>query len=700
MKTLLGALLLLTSLVHAKKNVCTVTINSSDERQVFQSQLNSQDFNFIELTELGKSSKSGSSDWFQNACSQNIECDVLIISGHFGGSFFGRSKFSLGLSDLERNSCHNRCPGILQKPQEVFLLGCNTLASKELDHRTPGQYLADLIHHGIDPTEAERIVTARYSPIGSSNRDRMQRIFEGVPFIFGFSSVGPSGKHIKPSLQKYLAEVGDYKKHLELIESGELKSNDLFRQNMKVYTIAIASGIKRNDSTYQVKTNSCALLDEKTPLEDRVGRAGRILEEDPFTYFPVVADFFSQNIDTNIVYNSKERLSELVMRITGKLELKDKLLKISQAGGFGAVLQMDLLKLARTVRWISKEEYAIRAKDVLVSLIRSPSPQAADTFCSIHDQYELAGVEIKRQDFPQEFKFNNRHQVKMLSCSQTQDSTITREILDILKKVSLNTIQQTSRYELFGTLALLPGYEEEITDLFISQLGQSCQHEALSCDDYLKMAIVLKSSGARQISFFNQLRTEYANKPDYLMTMKALVSRNKKLEFEVETALLSDSYKSCPDVDDRCVIWAFTGRTEVQNWVAENLDLKVRTRFADSLIQTIVRSKTPIRLNANLATRLLEKLLTSNSFNSHEYLELTTALGNAELNEEQLQLVRDHIKSLVSKYQYYAASAVRYILIQNRHRIKDLRLEELRPAYRAKCTRRVNAMVCSTEAIE
>ena len=51
---------------------------------------------------------------------------------------------------MEEASCQARCAGLFRQPREVFLLACNTLATKDEDSRTPEEYLQVLLEHGFD----------------------------------------------------------------------------------------------------------------------------------------------------------------------------------------------------------------------------------------------------------------------------------------------------------------------------------------------------------------------------------------------------------------------------------------------------------------------------------------------------------------------------------------------------------------------
>lgn len=200
-----------------KKNLCTVTINSTDEADLFKKRLSPHDWNFIELTP--SSTEADTKNWFQAACKKKIECDVLVISGHFAGSFFGKSKFVLPIEELETMSCDKSCDGILNRPKEVFLFGCNTLATKEKDLRSPEEYMQVLRDDGFTAAQASQVVSFRYSGFGESYKTRMSSVFSKTPQIYGFSSKGPSGSTISSMLDKYLQNSKSDYQHFDSMKS-------------------------------------------------------------------------------------------------------------------------------------------------------------------------------------------------------------------------------------------------------------------------------------------------------------------------------------------------------------------------------------------------------------------------------------------------------------------------------------------------
>src|SRR5260370_24340047 len=97
-----------------KKTVCTITVNSPDEKEIFRRNLSRDDFQFVELVERGRP------DWLKSACRTDVRCDVLLISGHFDGGtevYSGRldAREDLPIDEMERASCSDSCPGLFSQ---------------------------------------------------------------------------------------------------------------------------------------------------------------------------------------------------------------------------------------------------------------------------------------------------------------------------------------------------------------------------------------------------------------------------------------------------------------------------------------------------------------------------------------------------------------------------------------------------------
>lgn len=166
---------------HAEtKTVCTVTVNSPDEKEAMRRHLPPGEYRFVELLERAHD------DWLERACHRHIQCDVLVISGHFnaGETFYSDKvdvEASLKMDELERASCSHSCPPLFAKLKEVYLFGCESL----------------------NPN-----ATQYSSAYGESGRERMRRVFAGVPVIYGFSSHAPVGPAAATLLDRYFAAGG------------------------------------------------------------------------------------------------------------------------------------------------------------------------------------------------------------------------------------------------------------------------------------------------------------------------------------------------------------------------------------------------------------------------------------------------------------------------------------------------------------
>ncbi len=261
-----------TSVAHgaapAPFTVCTITANSSNEKNVFRKSLPKGQFEFVELTEA----KGESVSWFDNACAQmkqqHRQCDILLVSGHFAGTaFFGHdengetSDKSWSVDEIESHSCSNDCEEIIRAPKEIFLFGCNTLAGKQKDRRTPQQYQEILVREGIPREQATQMAQFRYGPLGESASDRMERIFWGVPHIYGFDSVAPSGKHIQAALARYLKGVGNYGDHLNQVS--RLTTNRKLELSLGLYNFDQTQGVSVSQPGYQVHEGTCGLKKKK-----------------------------------------------------------------------------------------------------------------------------------------------------------------------------------------------------------------------------------------------------------------------------------------------------------------------------------------------------------------------------------------------------------------------------------------------------
>ncbi|HYC36573.1 MAG TPA: hypothetical protein VEC19_09145 [Usitatibacter sp.] len=183
--------------------VCTITVNSADERDVFKRFLPADRYRFVELAQMGRS------DWLGDACRRGVQCDVLLVSGHFAGTQFYSSRHGehLPVDELERAACSESCSGLFSRLKEVYLFGCDTLKAQPVVSAMP-EVVRGLRSAGMEAGQAARLAAQLSERHGESARGRMRRIFAGVPLIYGFSSLAPYGRVAGPMLEKHFESHG------------------------------------------------------------------------------------------------------------------------------------------------------------------------------------------------------------------------------------------------------------------------------------------------------------------------------------------------------------------------------------------------------------------------------------------------------------------------------------------------------------
>jgi hypothetical protein len=261
----LTALLPLAALAVEPRTVCTVTVNSADERETFREFLPAERFRFVELAELGRR------DWLGAACRAQVKCDVLVVSGHFAGTQFYSSKHGehLPVDEIERVACGDSCPELFSQLKEVYLFGCDTLKGEPVRSASP-EIVRGLVRDGMPPAEAARVAAALSVRHAESARDRMRRAFPGVPVIYGFSSLAPYGRVAGPMLRRHF-EAGA----TEEVGSGEpsQKLLRLFAPSSMVAT----SGMGADEPHADYRAEACRYYDDRSSAAQRLAFVRELL---------------------------------------------------------------------------------------------------------------------------------------------------------------------------------------------------------------------------------------------------------------------------------------------------------------------------------------------------------------------------------------------------------------------------------------
>ena len=236
------------------QTVCTITINSADEKQAFARHLPASKYNFVELVERQRP------DWLASACHAGVRCDVLIISGHYDGHnvFFSDQldeREFLPVDELERVSCSGSCEGLFSQLKEVHLYGCNTLDADANSSGSP-EVLRSLLRQGHTLKDAERQLRTLNASHGESSRDRMRQIFKDVPVIYGFSSVAPLGPLAATTLNGYFRSGG-------VKDVGSGRPSKRLLSQFSPFAMASTPGIIASDPQFPVREDVCRFADDR-----------------------------------------------------------------------------------------------------------------------------------------------------------------------------------------------------------------------------------------------------------------------------------------------------------------------------------------------------------------------------------------------------------------------------------------------------
>ena len=374
---------------------CFVSLNDPDEMDVFRASLDPKDFEFVDIrakAAAARPAKKMAAEieggyWLADACSPDTSCDLVVYSAEFAGRFFGKNGPPLSLQEMEEASCQRRCDGLFRRPREVFLLACNTLATKDEDSRTPEQYLNVLLDHGFDQASAERVVELRYGPLGPSFRESLRRVFAGVPRIYGFSSVAPRGEYSAPMLSNYFKTHPDYATTFLRSSSSSTRNAALYGA-FKGTSFTQTTGLTADEAGAVDREHICDLYDESIPVTERLRVAyGLLLRSDALHFVPTLEVFLSRHPPKTMKPVEKSILAE----IQGLDATRDQVLQLVRSLNVSA-LKLELAHFAVLVGWLHRQEFHTLAVNGAAQLLREPlTPEVVDIMCEI-TKYEPLGA--------------------------------------------------------------------------------------------------------------------------------------------------------------------------------------------------------------------------------------------------------------------------------------------------------------------
>jgi hypothetical protein len=368
---------------HAgKRTVCTITVNSPDEREVLRRSLPADGFDFVELVERGRP------DWLAAACRRQVSCDVLVVSGHFAGTEFYSSRFTaeetLKVDEMERAICSESCPDLFASLKEVYLFGCDTLKPEPVKSAMP-QIIRDLVRGGQSRIAAEQMARAASERHGENSRDLMRRLFANVPVIYGFSSLAPLGRTAGPMLQR----------HFEAGAADEFGSGQASARLLSLFgpaSMVVTSGQQASEANADYRREVCRFFDDRIGAAQRLAFLHRLLGGEATELrmsFDRIESFFAS-------LPAEERGKDAFVRAAGEVArdkaAADRYMALTRETEDPA-LRVRMIALARTVGWLSpadeQGELALMIHDVLAG--GAMGFGEVDLICTLHRERGLDG---------------------------------------------------------------------------------------------------------------------------------------------------------------------------------------------------------------------------------------------------------------------------------------------------------------------
>lgn len=374
--------------VPPPKTVCTITVNSADEKETFQRHLPASRWRFVELVERGRP------DWLASACRAGVRCDVLLISGHFDGvnEFFSdrlEVREYLPVAELERVSCSDACPGLFSQLKEVHLYGCNTLNPAPLTSASD-EIVRSLVREGHSPKEARRQLQALTAAHGETSRDRMRQIFAGVPVIYGFASTAPLGPVAAGTLQRFFQRGGTRD-----IASGHPSGRLLGAFGS--FGMTAAEGLAPGDPDTAARADMCRFADDRLGTAHKLGFVHELLQRpvgEPRLYLDRIRRLVASVDDTA---RQAGDIARAFAAIAGDAAARDRFLAYAR-GVDEPPVRVRMVDVAHDLDWLDDGARWQELAQMLGELLARPQVGApeVDLACRLNANGELDGAFNRR----------------------------------------------------------------------------------------------------------------------------------------------------------------------------------------------------------------------------------------------------------------------------------------------------------------
>ena len=366
-----------------QKTVCTITVNSADEKDTFRARLPAGKYRFVELVERGRP------DWLASACSTGVQCDVLVISGHFAGTNFFSEQIDtqefLPVDEMERVACSDSCPGLFSRLKEVYLFGCNTLNADAGDPGAMPMLPASMNSTGRDVLRDARTKANRAAERlagDESNRERMRRIFADVPVIYGFSSKAPVGEAAAGILNRHLKNTGGR-------EIGSGRASPGLLASFKGASMTSAVGLRDSDPQAAYREQVCRFFDERVAPSKKLDFIHQILtrpETEVRRFFDRIENFTSSiNPSQSSAPTFAQELDEISRDDASRIRYFN-LMRAEKPA-----VRARMIKVAATFGWLTSDAQRDETMAVVRDVLAAPKldPAGVEFVCALNADHDL-----------------------------------------------------------------------------------------------------------------------------------------------------------------------------------------------------------------------------------------------------------------------------------------------------------------------
>ena len=381
---LLAACLLPPLAIAQKQTVCTITINSADEKEAFRRFLPADKYQFVELVERNRK------DWLASSCEAKVSCDVLVVSGHHGeGNVFFSDSLEkqefLPIEELERVSCSGSCPSLFANLKEVYLFGCNTL-NATAQHTISGEIARSFAREGRSAEEAARLTRLLGQQRGESSRDRMRVLFKDVPAIYGFSGVAPLGSTAGPILSQYFRSTG-------ASEVGKGRPSGGLLRQFSSHGMVAARGIATGDALQPLRQDVCKFADDRPTTAQRLASIHGILQR-PTAEARLLLERFERFTDTLTPgERAQPEVAKALAEIARDSGSRERYLAFARDAD-QPITRARMIDVAQDLGWLStaqrREEIVRMFTDVLAA--KDVAGPDVDLACTLNKGRDLDGA--------------------------------------------------------------------------------------------------------------------------------------------------------------------------------------------------------------------------------------------------------------------------------------------------------------------